>query len=518
MMEIQNRTLFQGNNIDLLKTMDDESVDLIATDPPFNKHQNFGHKADSIHAGPGFRDIFEFSGDEEAWLRSIQGKNHEYHKLWLAIETARVCHGENMAAFCCFTGYRLLHFHRILRPTGALVIQCDDTASHYMKTMLDATFGKNNYRNEIVWKRAVGAKNNTKNKMGRMTDRLFYYAKSPAHQHNTLYTPHTEQSKKHFDRDDNDGKGAWKKENINSHPNGNHKYPYKGFSCPPTGWRHPIEKMRELDKKGLLVFPSANKPDGRIMRKSYLSDSKGIPVSDLWTDISPITGRKKKGKTGYATQKPVELYERVILFASNVRDMVLDPFAGSGTTLVAAAIHGRQWIGMDRWEGCAHTVSENLKQITVDFPHLKIDMPMLITVPPAGLGAKDETGIPPIAEASMDTQSDIHWMDQELTPEKCRKYWLKKAGDVCQITGAKQHLKHACLEVDRKHPGCEGGKYTIRNTWLITSRANSLKADRVIPGGDDAIRKLVLELLEHDKRQNEGGEIAQRTFFVEEVA
>nr|MBF2753647.1 site-specific DNA-methyltransferase [Gammaproteobacteria bacterium AqS3] len=145
----KNRTLFHGDNLDILRGMNSESVDLIATDPPFNKGRDFHATPDSLTAGSKFQDRWSWDHDvHQDWVDSIID---DHPKLWGAIEAARYTHSDSMGAFLCFLSVRVLAMHRILKPTGSLYLHCDTTANAYIRLMLDAIFGERNFRNEIVW-------------------------------------------------------------------------------------------------------------------------------------------------------------------------------------------------------------------------------------------------------------------------------------------------------------------------------------------------------------------------------
>ena len=150
-----NRTLFWGDNIDFLRAMNSDTVDLIATDPPFNKGRDFHATPDSLAAGASFQDRWKW--DEEAHprftdaLKNKAEKKKEYARVWTVIQSARASWGNDMGAFLCFMGVRLMEMHRVLKDTGSIYLHCDPTASHYLKGLMDAVFGRKQFRNEIVW-------------------------------------------------------------------------------------------------------------------------------------------------------------------------------------------------------------------------------------------------------------------------------------------------------------------------------------------------------------------------------
>ena len=144
-----NRTLFHGDNLGFLRAMNSESVDLIATDPPFNKGRDFHATPDSLAAGARFQDRWSWERDvHEEWTDQI---TDDHPRLMEAIESARYAHSDGMGAFMCFMAVRLLAMHRVLKPTGSIYLHCDPTASHYLKAVMDAIFGWRNFGNQIVW-------------------------------------------------------------------------------------------------------------------------------------------------------------------------------------------------------------------------------------------------------------------------------------------------------------------------------------------------------------------------------
>ncbi len=145
----QNRTLFHGDNLPFLRSMNSESVHLIATDPPFNKGKDFHATPDSLAAGAKFQDRWSWETDVEGeWLDQIAD---DWPRVMTVINGARESYGDDMGAFLCFMGVRLLEMHRILRKDGSIYLHCDPTASHYLKQLMDAVFERKNFQNELIW-------------------------------------------------------------------------------------------------------------------------------------------------------------------------------------------------------------------------------------------------------------------------------------------------------------------------------------------------------------------------------
>ena len=145
----ENRTLYQGDNLPFLQGLNSATVDLIATDPPFNKSRDFHATPNSLASGAKFTDRWRWDTDvQPEWIDAIQD---DWPKAWWVIQAARESFGQDMAAFLCWLGVRLMKCHRILKPTVSLYLHIDHTAHAYAKALLDAIFGRGNFRNEIVW-------------------------------------------------------------------------------------------------------------------------------------------------------------------------------------------------------------------------------------------------------------------------------------------------------------------------------------------------------------------------------
>ena len=166
----QNRTLYHCDNLPVLRGMNSETVDLIATDPPFNKGKDFHATPDSLAAGAKFQDRWSWADDVEGdWVDQI---TDDWPNVMTVINGARESYGDDMGAFLCFMGVRLLEMRRVLRKDGSIYLHCDPTASHYLKQLMDAVFGITNFRNEIIWKRRYGTFSTVheSNKFGVATD------------------------------------------------------------------------------------------------------------------------------------------------------------------------------------------------------------------------------------------------------------------------------------------------------------------------------------------------------------
>ena len=347
--------LYYGDNLDVLRQhIADESVDLIYLDPPFNSNASYNILFKSP-AGAGADASIEAFDDTWAWgpsaseaLMDITASgNHKLHVLMQAMKTAI---GENaMMAYLAMMAVRLQELHRVLKPTGSLYLHCDPTASHYLKLVLDAVFGAENFKNEITWKR-TGVHGDSKT-WSRVSDIIFFYAKSSVFAWHEPVEAHSEKYiQSHYSSADDDGRNFQLTSLLSPSPRPNMMYEWKGFPSPPMGWRFSKERMAEHDAAGLIWYPTSK--DGafetskRPRFKRYLDKQVGTKITTIWTDIPPINARAQE-RLGYPTQKPRALLERIIAASSNPGDVVLDPFCGCGTAVDAAQKLGRGWIGID---------------------------------------------------------------------------------------------------------------------------------------------------------------------------
>ena len=310
-LNVRDRTFFEGDNLAILQGINSESVDLIATDPPFNKRRNMQGRAgiypdqwywadEHTHAANcpadcGLRAV------QREWLEEIEalGKIAEsqksaqarqdaarYNGLVATIEAARLTHDDGIAAFLCFLSVRLLECRRILKPTGSIYLHCDHSANAYIRMAMDAIFGRDNFRNEVAWGyRTQGV---AMKWWPRKHDTIFFYTKG------NKWTFHPQMERQFYDK------------------------PFRHTQVDDRG-RHYVDTY---------------------MRDVWDNDETRPRIS------------QSKERTGWPTQKPLALMQRIIAASSNPGDVVLDPFAGCATTLVACENMGqgqrRRWIGIDR--------------------------------------------------------------------------------------------------------------------------------------------------------------------------
>ena len=177
-----NRTLFLEDNLPVLRGLDSDSIDLIATDPPFNKGVPAFTGTTKAGQNVEFKDVWNWNDDVHVeWTNAILGK---HPSLYAAIHAANKTAGYDMGAFLCWMAVRVLEMHRVLKPTGSLYLHCDQTASHYLKAMLDSIFGRKNFRNEVIWSYRTGGV--SKRYWPRKHDSILFYVKSDSYEHSPI--------------------------------------------------------------------------------------------------------------------------------------------------------------------------------------------------------------------------------------------------------------------------------------------------------------------------------------------
>ena len=339
-------TLYYGDNLQILRDyIKDESVDLIYLDPPFNSNRNYnvlfkdesGMEADSqIHA---FEDTWHWKGAAETYHNLLL----EADKVSEMLQAFYSFIGTNqMMAYLVMMAARLKELYRVLKPTGSLYLHCDPTASHYLKILLDTIFGASNFRNEIIWQR-TGAHSDAQ-RWGRVSDTLLFYTKTDEYKWETQYVPYEAEyvAERYRYKDEKNGRLFWPNTMTAAGPGPARTFRGESRQPPPgTHWRFSQENIDAMEADGRIYYSSTGMP----YVKSYLDEQQGRPIQNIWTDIRMTKSGGER--LGYPTQKPVALLERIIQASSNEGDVVLDPFCGCGTTIIAAEKLKRKWIGID---------------------------------------------------------------------------------------------------------------------------------------------------------------------------
>ena len=269
----------------------------------------------------------------------------------------------DVTAYLTMMAPRLVELRRVLKPAGSLYLHCDPTAGHYLKVLMDAVFGAVNFRNEIAWRR-TNAKGLAFRGYPRDHDVLLYYVKGDSFVWNRPFISHDPSYLEQFYRFVETETGRRYRLSDLTNPNRdrpNLTYEWKGHT---RVWRWTKERMAEADRQGIIHYSSTGFPS----QKRYLDEMQGRAVDSVWEDIEPIQAQAKE-RLGYATQKPEALLERIITASSNPGDVVLDPFCGCGTAVVAAHRLGRRWAGIDiTWLAVALMRNRLATTFPGDFP------------------------------------------------------------------------------------------------------------------------------------------------------
>jgi site-specific DNA-methyltransferase (adenine-specific) len=381
-----NRTLWTGDNLDLLRGMNSECVDLIYLDPPFNSNRDYAAPVGSAAAGAAFKDTWTLSDLDVAWMGLIAD---EQPAMYQALMAAGLAHGKGMQSYLAMMGVRLLEMRRVLKPTGSIYLHCDPTASHYLKMLMDSVFGQRQFRNEVVWAYRGGGV--PKYDFARKHDIILRYSKTPVVTFNVdaVRIPYSEDSSDRL------------------------RYKAKSFR-------------------------------GNRTYDAYEQNPKGKHPEDWWTlqPIMPSSGER----TGYPTQKPLALLERIIKASSNEGDMVLDPFCGCATACVAAERLGRQWAGIDLSPKAAELVQYRLKQ--------------------------QEPGIA-LWASQVAVRTDI---DAPIPYRQNKHVLFGQQEGICN--GCKTEFSYRILEVDHIIPQSKGGADHLENLQLLCFSCNRIKGNR----------------------------------------
>ncbi len=354
---MKNRTLYFGDNLEILrekfpdKPDGDGYFDLIYLDPPFNSNRNYNvlfkeGLIDSEAQVQAFEDSWHWTQEAEQLFEELVGAkssktktNQSISDLMLAFE--KMIGKNDVLAYLTMMTVRLVELKRVLKNTGSIYLHCDPTASHYLKIVMDAIFGKQNFRNEIIW--CYKERELSKTHFNKKHDIILFYTKTDKYifKPEEALEPYSEGTLKKFNYTDEKGR----------------KFQIRGKSGKYTG------------KQGLSIDLEKTNPD--LIYRDYLDKSSGILPRDWW--IIPFINRAAKERLGYPTQKPEALLEKIIKVSSNEGDWVLDPFCGCGTTVAVAEKLNRNWVGIDVTTLAINLIKHRLQKQFVD-KHIKIEV------------------------------------------------------------------------------------------------------------------------------------------------
>lgn len=360
--------LYCGDNLDVLSEfVASNSVDLIYLDPPFNSKRTFNivYKESKAQEA-AFKDYWSWEESASTYARLVDSADtpRPLRVMLRGLHDLLIEHESDLLAYLAMMTARLIALHRVLKPTGTLYLHCDPTASHYLKMVLDALFGPDNFHNEIIWRRT-----NARSAAGRwprLHDVILFYGKGERATFNPLLVAAEEQKLPHTLVTGPDGK-KYQSYELTA-PNlryGETGKPWRGFQPAKYGrcWANPPSVMDEWDRQGLIHWPKKKGAwPRRRAAEPFRPEARMVTVGDVWTDIDRVN-QSAKERMGYPTQKPLALLERIILASSNPGDLVLDPFCGCGTTVEACEKLGRRWIGIDMAARAVEVIEERFRRL-----------------------------------------------------------------------------------------------------------------------------------------------------------
>ena len=443
MSNFADRTIWTGDNLDILRGINSESVDLIYLDPPFNSNRNYAAPVGSAAAGAAFKDTWTLDQLDVAWMGLIADERPAMYKV---LEVSGLTHGKGMQSYLCMMAVRLLEMRRVLKHSGSIYLHCDPTASHYLKLLTDSIYGAGNFMAEITWKRTSA--HSDSRTFGNVADIILFYGDQI--NINDVRVPYDPAYiARYYRYDDGDSRGPYTLDNMTSpNPRPNMTYEWKGFAPPVKGWRYSLETMTKLDSEGRIWYP--DKPGQRPRLKRYLNEMAGSVVDNVWTDIPPINSQAKE-RVGYPTQKPLALLERIIKASSNEGDVVLDPFCGCATACIAAENLGRRWIGIDISPKAVELVNVRLQQ---------------------SMGTLFHDGFV-TARTDVPRRTDL----AAPIPYRQNKHVLfgQQEG---HCNGCRSAFEFRHFEVDHIIPRDSGGQDHIENLQLLCGHCNRVKGNR----------------------------------------
>lgn len=460
-VDIKPRTIWVGDNLPILRGLESGSVDMVYADPPFNSNRQYAAPIGSKAAGAMFRDTWTLNDIDKAWSGEIRGMMPAVSAI---IETAGLSAGSGMQSYLTMMAVRLIEIRRILRSTGSMFLHCDNTAGAYLRVLCDAIFGVSQCRNEIRWKRTSA--HSRARRFAPIHDTILLYSRSDGYKWNKIYQPYdVEYVERDYRRINENGdryctgdltaaglrEGSsipWR--GVDPSAKGRHwaiPRTFPGAEQIPKGTREALDYMDSIGR----IYWSDKGGTPRFIR--YLSDMPGMPAQDVISDISPINSQAKE-RTGYPTQKPLALLRRFIEAATKPGDLVLDPFAGCATALVASEELGREWIGIDVSSVAVRLVKERMR---------------------------DELGL---FGFNVIERSDIPRRKGKRSRNIREILYGKQAGH-CNLCNAHFELRN--LTVDHIIPRAHGGPDDDANLQLLCGSCNSTKGTGTMT---EAIAKL----------------------------
>ena len=406
------KTIWTEDCLYILRGLNSATVDLIYLDPPFNSKANYAAPVGSEAAGAAFKDTWSLSDVDVEWINLMEAKHPALYRVLLAAMTP------SDKSYLAYMAARLLEMHRVLKPTGSIYLHCDPTMGAYLKLLMDAIFGRGNFRNEIVW--AYRGMPSEARRWQQKHDVLLFYTKGEDYTFNVLRSPPTAGSLRTF------------------------------ASARRRGYNLNRSKrmVTVFDWKKYQAAVDEGEIPSDLQPKEFTGGQP--PMRDWWEDIRILGGPKNKERLDYPTQKPEALLRRVVLASSNEGDIVLDPFCGCATTLVAAEGLERKWLGVDVSPKAAELVVRRIKARQGMFRDItpRTDIPLRTDLGP----------IPPYNSASN------------------KRSLYGEQGGICN--GCATHFRLENLEIDHIIARRKGGTDHISNLQLLCGNCNRVKGDR----------------------------------------
>ena len=455
-----NRTLFVADNIRILRGMNSESVDCIATDPPFNKKRIFNAPLGSRQAKQRFDDRWRWDEVTDEWQDLIATDHPAIKEI---IEAAVVIEGgsidqrtgkidtgrvkNSIAAYLAYMAPRVVEMHRVLKPTGVLFMQCDTEANAYLRLLLDAVFGRRNLINEITRRRAE-AKSYPTRRLPANSDTILAYGKTAEHKWTSSYRPYDmanldEKTERQYDKWD--GPRRYTLDNL-VHPEGNRPNLTYEFLGVTRVWRWERERMEAALDAGRIVQTAP----GNVPRfKRYLDEQPGRKRDDIWDDVVSL----ESSELEWDTRKPLSLYKRLIECGSDEGDMVLDPFAGCATACVAAEDLQRKWVGID------------IDPVAEEATYIRL---------------REATGLNMTEQPVTVRKSPPRRQDVERVPnDKLRDALWNRQGRRCANPYCdSENLRKVDLQLDHRIPKVRGGEDGVMNRIGLCGNCNSRKGSK----------------------------------------
>ena len=461
-----DKTIWTGDNLDILRGMNSECVDLIYLDPPFNSNKNYAAPVGSKAAGAAFKDTWTLSDLDVAWMGLIADEQPATANL---LRTAGLTHGKGMQSYLTMMAVRLMEMKRVLKATGTIYLHCDDTAGHYLKLLMDAVFGHARFYTAITWKRTSAHNDRMFGDESAMVLMYGGEKQNPDAVRVGLNEKHLSSKYTYYDNKGRYRTGDLTGEGVSGGESGE---PWRGFDPGDIGRHWAIPKTgkyaRYLDEVLLPGYLSLAGVHGRLdaldaadmihysstggmaALKRYLPPDAGQLPGNIWTDISPVNSQAKE-KTDYPTQKPLALLERIIKASSNEGDLVLDPFCGCATACVAADTLGRRWAGIDISPKAAELVNLRLQQT---------------------MGSLFHHGYV-TARTDIPRRTDI---DAPIPYRQNKHVLYGQQEGLCNGCGVMFPFRN--FTVDHMVPQSRGGTDHLDNLQLLCGACNSLKGDR----------------------------------------